>query len=87
MQACNGTVNTYAVYLKDYFGLQWLTDTTRDCGLPASTVKVSLPALTTCEGAIYKYRSIDRCHEPVCMRGHVSVFVHVCVTVTVSVCV
>ena len=56
--------------------------TTEECGLPASTVKLSLPALITCEGALYKYRSTDRCGEPVCMRGRVSVFVHVRVTVS-----
>ena len=53
LQACAGTRDEWAVYLKEYFGLNWLTDTTRDCGLPASTVKLS-PALTTCEGAYYK---------------------------------
>jgi hypothetical protein len=61
-----------------------IKSTTEVCGLPASTVKLSLPALITCEGALYKYRSTDRCVEPVCMRGRVSVFVHVSVTVSGS---
>ena len=73
--------------LTDDFGLPRLTRTISACGLPTSTVKLSLPALTTCAGASYKQQSIDRCRETVCMRGRVSVLVHVCVTVSVCVCV
>jgi hypothetical protein len=32
-----------------------------DCGLPAGTVTLTPPALTTCEGAIDKFKSVDRC--------------------------
>ncbi len=51
--------------------------TAEECGLPVGTVKLSVPALTTCEGARYKQQSIQRCREPVCIRGRVSVFVRV----------
>ena len=67
--------------------MPWIADTARDCGLLASTVKLTPPNLTTCEGARYNESSIQRCCEPVCMRGRVSVFVHVCVTVSEFVCV
>jgi hypothetical protein len=61
-----------------------IVDRARDCGLPVDIVKLSLPALTTCEGALYNYSSIQRCCSPVCIRGRVSVFMHVSVTVSGS---
>jgi hypothetical protein len=45
-------------------------------------VKLSPPALTTCEGTLLNASSIQRCRSPVCIRGLVSVLVHV-----VSACV
>ena len=33
------------------YGIQRLTSRAKECGLPASTVKLSPPALDTCEGA------------------------------------
>jgi len=39
----------------------------------------SSSALTTCEGAVNKYKSIERCHTHLCMRGLVSVCAHVVV--------
>jgi hypothetical protein len=66
-------VYEWAVYLKVYFGpaeygfnhLQWLNHRTEECGLPTSTVKLSPPALTTCEGAFYKMNNFGRCLAPV----------------------
>jgi hypothetical protein len=49
--------------LTDDFGLPRLTRTTYQCGLAASTLKLSVPALTTCVGARYKEQSIYRCRE------------------------
>jgi hypothetical protein len=31
------------------------------CLLPADTVKLTPPALTTCEGAVVKMKSVERC--------------------------
>jgi hypothetical protein len=42
-----------------------IQSTTEVCGLPASTVKLSLPALTTCDGVRYLEQSIYRCREDV----------------------
>ena len=39
----------------------------------------SSSALTTCEGAVNKYKSIERCHTHLCMRGLVSVCAYVVV--------
>ncbi len=36
----------------------YLQSVTYKCGLPAGTVKLTLPALTTCDGAISKVLSI-----------------------------
>ena len=69
--------------LKDYFGVLLLGSYVGECGLPASTLKLTPPALTTCEGAAYKYSSLGRYRAPVCMGGHVSVCFY-CVTVTVN---
>ena len=63
-------------FVRDYVG---------SCGLPASTVKVTLN-LTTCAGAVTQDISIDRCRASVCFPGRVSAFVHVCVGVCVCVC-
>ena len=68
----------YADY-DDYHFFQYLTDRAQNCGLPASTVKLSPPALATCEGAVNKYTSIARCHTHLYMRGLVSVCAHVVV--------
>jgi len=44
---------------KDYVGIRPLADLTKECGLNASTVTLTPPALTTCEGAVYKYTSLE----------------------------
>ena len=41
------SVATYATYVN----YQYLSSLARGCGLPASTVTVTLPALNTCYGA------------------------------------
>ena len=38
------------------------------CGLPAGTVKLTPPALTTCEGAVVKLMNVSRCSDLVCMQ-------------------
>ena len=68
-----------------------IQSTTEVCGLPASTVKLSLPALTTCDGVRYLEQSIYRCREDACLCSLtcVTLCVRVCFTlsVTVRVCV
>jgi hypothetical protein len=60
------------------YGIQMLTSRAKECGLPASTVKLSPPPSNTCEGVMYTIQSVNRCCAPVCLRGRVSVFVHLC---------
>jgi hypothetical protein len=71
-----GFPDTSQYALNNY--IQSLTSRAKECGLPVSTVKLSPPALDTCEGVMYKIQSVDRCCAPVCLRGRVSVFVHLC---------
>ena len=65
-------------YALNASGIQRLTSRAKDCGLPASTVTLSPPPSNTCEGVMYQIQSVDRCCAPVCLRGRVSVFVHLC---------
>jgi hypothetical protein len=67
-----------AQYALNAYGIQTLNSFAKECGLPASTVKLSPPPSDTCEGVMYKVQYVDRCCAPVCLRGRVSVFVHLC---------
>jgi hypothetical protein len=67
-----------AQYALNAYGIQRLTSRAIECGLPASTVKLSPPSSNTCEGVMYKIQSLDRCCAPVCLRGRVSVS-YICV--------
>ena len=51
----------YAVY-KDLV-LPFLTSLVPACGLPADTLKLTPPALTTCEGVVVMIMSVERCHR------------------------
>ena len=71
LQACSALpddngLKGLGVY-KDYFGISTLSSYVGSCGLPASTLKLNPPALTTCEGAAYKFSSLERYCAPVCM--------------------
>jgi len=61
--------------LNNYF--EMLTYLAMECGLPASTVKLSRPSLNHCESAADNLTSIFRYRAPVCMC--VSACVYVCV--------
>ena len=76
-----------AQYALHNYSIQRLTSRAKECGLPASTVKLSPPPLNTCEGAMYKIESVDRCCAPVCLRGRESAFVNECVCMCVFVSV
>jgi hypothetical protein len=68
----------YALY-KDYVGVLPLADLTKECGLPASTVTLTPPALTTCEGAAYKFSSFERYCAPVCVGDtYLRAYMYVC---------
>ena len=48
----------YAGYA-NYLGYQTFYIRAMECGLPASTVKLTAPALDTCEGAWAKFASYE----------------------------
>ena len=83
LQACaalpdGNELKEYAAY-KDYVGIRPLADLTKECGLPASTVTLTPPALTTCEGAAYKFSSLDRYCAPVCVEDtYLRAYMYVC---------
>ena len=54
--------------MKNKMNLKYLQKLASDCGLPEDTVKLTPPALTTCEGAMDKSINVTRCSELVCMR-------------------
>ncbi len=56
--ACKGVVFQDQ---KDKMNFKYLQELASDCNLPAGTLKLSPPPLTTCEGAIVKSMSVDRC--------------------------
>ena len=58
-QAC-AQDQTYAGYAQysTFVGYSWLAGIASTCGHPASTVKVTPPALDTCEGAVFKFESL-----------------------------
>jgi hypothetical protein len=51
----------YGAAMKNQMNFMSLQKLAADCGLPADTVKLTPPALTTCEGAIVKSMSVERC--------------------------
>ena len=53
--------NPYKGYgsYKDQVNFNFLLMLASSCGLPAGTVKLTPPALTTCEGAGVKYNSLS----------------------------
>jgi hypothetical protein len=49
--------------MKDYINFAYFQMLAGDCGLPVGTVKLTPPALTTCEGAVGKFMSVGRCRR------------------------
>ncbi len=66
MQACGqlqlpeGDDRKNGTFLSTYFGYAVFYSVSADCGHPASTVKLTPPALDTCDGALARYVVIDK---------------------------